>query len=72
MMRTENMSLPVQTQGEDIFHQFFFGEKLQAMVRYIYRSHDEHVVNKETIAMDEIIRRVKVNMLSTNKTLLWT
>ncbi|MCR5179505.1 MAG: PD-(D/E)XK nuclease family transposase [Lachnospiraceae bacterium] len=37
------------------------GERLQAMVRYICHSDYEHVVNKETAAMDEIVRRVKVN-----------
>ncbi len=37
------------------------GEKLQAMVRYICHSDDEHVVNDETAAMDEIVRRVKVD-----------
>ena len=37
------------------------GDKLQAMVRYICHSDDEHVVNDETAAMDEIVRRVKVD-----------
>ncbi|MCR5178589.1 MAG: hypothetical protein K6C95_06360 [Lachnospiraceae bacterium] len=36
-------------------------EKLQAVVRYICHSDDEHVVNKETATMDEIVRRVKIN-----------